>query len=252
MRGLKNMALFLFILLVNILSAGDYRFDGLTKLADYYGTDKGSITHHYTGVYEYFFYPIKDSVKKVLEIGGGPSEYMFRDYFSSATIYAIDIDPQVKKEYEGERIIIFVGDQSKRDNLSSFIDKYGCDFDIILDDGGHGMDEQQISFGYLFKCVKGGGFYIIEDLHSSLGIDDNISTLGMIYHFINTGEIKSLYMRDDEMKYLERNIEYCVLLANRIKEESISVICRKYEIEPPLKLLKPKERALLPVKKGKK
>lgn len=38
---------------------------------------------------------------------------------------------------------------------------------MILDDGGHTMVQQVISFKYLFPHVKSGGLYIIEDLHIS-------------------------------------------------------------------------------------
>ena len=40
------------------------RFGELTSLADKYKTDKGSSNHRYTDVYEYFFFPVKNQVKK--------------------------------------------------------------------------------------------------------------------------------------------------------------------------------------------
>jgi hypothetical protein len=40
-------------------------------------------------------------------------------------------------------------------------------FEIILDDGGHKMHEQQLALGYLFPLVSEGGYFVIEDIHSS-------------------------------------------------------------------------------------
>ena len=45
--------------------------------------------------------------------------------------------------------------------------KTGGNFDIIIDDGGHSMPQQIISFLTLFPHVKSQGLYVIEDLHTS-------------------------------------------------------------------------------------
>src|SRR5262249_19201573 len=40
----------------------------------------------------------------------------------------------------------------------------GIEFDLIIDDGSHRPDHQQITFGFFFKKLKTGGLYFIEDL----------------------------------------------------------------------------------------
>jgi hypothetical protein len=40
-------------------------------------------------------------------------------------------------------------------------------FDIIIDDGGHTMNQQRISFMTLLSLVRSGGLYVIEDLETS-------------------------------------------------------------------------------------
>lgn len=62
---------------------------------------------------------------------------------------------------------IFVGDQGDRASLEDFIAKNGGDFDIIIDDGGHTMDQQKTSLDVLWKIVKPGGVYLVEDLDTS-------------------------------------------------------------------------------------
>jgi hypothetical protein len=40
-------------------------------------------------------------------------------------------------------------------------------FDIIIDDGGHTMNQQKVSIDTLIAAVPPGGFYVIEDLETS-------------------------------------------------------------------------------------
>jgi len=172
----------------------------LMELADKYKTDKGSIKHRYAEVYEFFLKPIKYKARKICEIGiaHGASLKAFQDYFPEATIYGIDWED--KSSLDSDTIKTFVADQADRKRLALFAKTYGGDYDIILDDGGHTMAQQQISFGYLFKLVKPGGYYVLEDLHTSLtriygsrfGAEENEknTSLEMVYKFIRGGKIE--------------------------------------------------------------
>ena len=62
---------------------------------------------------------------------------------------------------------ITTGDQGDPNVLEEFIKKYGTDFDIIIDDGGHTMEQQKTSLKHLWKAVKPGGMYFCEDLQTS-------------------------------------------------------------------------------------
>jgi len=207
--------------------------DKLTKLAGKYGTDKGSGDHYFTEVYEYFFHPIKHKARKICEIGiaDGASLKMFRDYFPRAVIYGIDINDA--SGLDSNAIKTFIADQASRKDLKGFIDTYGYDFDIILDDGDHTMEQQQVSLGYLFKYLKGGGYYIIEDVHTSFydgrfGVEkkQKNTTLAMINNFIRNGKIESKYMAKKEQTYLTANVNYCNLLS-RNSGSSITCIFKK-------------------------
>jgi hypothetical protein len=212
--------------------SGGHQFGELTRLADKYKTDKGSLLHHYTEVYEHFFYPIKDSARKVCEIGvlEGASLKMFEEYFGSAVIYGIDIQDAAR--LNSDRIRTFIADQSDRKQLAAFAEANGSGFDLILDDGGHSMAQQQISFACLFRNVRPGGYYVIEDVHTSLlsgyGVDpgEENSTLTMIYRFVRNGKIESKYLTDEERRYLDLNIGYCNLMSTN-KGTSITCIFRK-------------------------
>lgn len=62
---------------------------------------------------------------------------------------------------------VTTGDQGDPAVLESFLAKYGGDFDIIIDDGGHSMDQQKTSLKHLWKGIKPGGYYFCEDLETS-------------------------------------------------------------------------------------
>ncbi len=207
----------------------------LTRLAGL-KTDKGVSVHHFTEVYELFFAPLRPTAAKVFEIGiaGGGSLEMWRDYFPKAMIYGIDIYP--KTEMDSDRIKTFVADQSDRSQLAAFIDRFGGGYDIIVDDGGHSMDQQQVSIGYLFRYLKPGGYYVIEDVHTSLprfwsgfGVEPGgaNSTLTMLTGFISSGRLESRYLASAEEKYLARNIDFCNLFSRNNRFHSLTCILKK-------------------------
>jgi len=240
---MSSKKVFLLAIAISIIGAYNYRKNAtassdtghvsLNSLCEKFGTDKCNRSggHNYVEVYELFFYPIRTVAKKIAEIGieSGSSLHLWRDYFPHATIYGIDIDDN--SNLDSERIKTFVGDQSKRENLQKFITKYGSNFDFILDDGGHSMEQQQISLGFLFRHVKPGGYYIIEDLHTSLWKsgsgaepDESNTTLTMIQTFIKTRSINSKYLANEEAEYLNNTIAYCNLFSRNESFSNISPI----------------------------
>lgn len=208
----------------------------LTALAGKWGSDKGRRGHRFTGVYELFLRPVKHEVGKVLEIGvlRGASLRMWNDYFPNAVIHGIDIEDTSSNDTETIRT--HIADQASREQLRAVLDVAGSDFDLILDDGGHTMEQQQVSFGYLFENVTPGGYYIIEDVQTSIyGIyQDRFgatktgegTTLAMIDHFIRTGEIESEFMTAEERADLTKNVEYASLLS-RDNGRGITCIFKK-------------------------
>lgn len=200
----------------------------LSQIAKKYPTDKDFSHNYFDAVYEKYFFPIKDKVKNLCEVGvggfwgdvgwvPGNSLRVWEEYFSNANVLGLDINSYDLKN-EG-RITVDWIDQSKRDLVDSYSKKMAQQ-DIILDDGSHNMHDQQITFSSFFRNLVEGGIFVIEDLHSSIEVkipekrdlwgwgDPNvITTLEMLEHFQNTGKIKSDYLTEEEKKYLEDNIE---------------------------------------------
>lgn len=116
---------------------------------------------HFITAYEKHFAGIKP--KRVLEIGvqGGGSLKIWEKMFPEAEIVGVDILEDCKK-YESGNIKVFIGDQHD----VKFLETLG-EFDIIIDDGGHTMTQQQVSLKTLMNQLSDKGIYVIEDLHTS-------------------------------------------------------------------------------------
>ena len=139
----------------------------LNDLGLKYGTDKASIGHDYLDHYERILQSAREDSFNFIEIGGfmGASLSMWSDFFAHATIICIDISPSVKV-FERERIAVEIGDASSPAFLNGIKSKYGT-ARIIVDDGSHRWDHQKTTLYTLFDMVEPGGWYIIEDIHTS-------------------------------------------------------------------------------------
>jgi hypothetical protein len=123
---------------------------------------------HYFDIYDRYFSNYRNRPIVFLEIGiqNGGSYKMWRDYFGQKAIfYGIDIDPRCKN-FEEEGFKVFIGSQKDTVFLNSIISQMP-EIDIILDDGGHTMEQQIVSFEALFPHLKNGGIYMVEDTHTS-------------------------------------------------------------------------------------
>jgi hypothetical protein len=139
----------------------------LNQIGLKYGTDKASEVHDYLKKYEKYLPYKREDKLNILEIGvlNGESLTTWKEYFYNSTIIGIDINPDCKK-YQEDRVIVETGDQTDKFFLDGLIKKYGP-FDFILDDGSHINNHVLTSFELLFKSVKSGGQYIIEDVQTS-------------------------------------------------------------------------------------
>lgn len=128
--------------------------------------------NHYFDIYERHFSQYRGQEIVILEIGvfHGGSLQLWKKYFGSrAKVYGIDINPDCKS-FEEENIEIFIGSQSDRHFLQEVKIKIPP-IDILIDDGGHSMQQQIVTFEELYGHVKSNGVYLCEDLHTSYWLD---------------------------------------------------------------------------------
>jgi hypothetical protein len=187
----------------------------LTELANHHGSDKGTIgptpewlPHNYTDVYEAYLGSMREAPVTLLALGvagenrvaggntGGASVKMWRDFFARGRIYGIDVNEC--SFLDDERVTTFVADQGNVDELAAVLDMIEEPFfDLIVDDGSHRPDHQQISLSFLWDHLKPGGLYFIENLMGNgdgdgkatrMGSKDVLNTRGVLKEFGRTGE----------------------------------------------------------------
>lgn len=193
----------------------------LNGLLNKYLTDKGDdfgAKHSYADFYERYLHDKRDTTELILEIGicGGKSLKTWYEYFPNTNIIALDIDN--KSHFNNDRTFTFVLDQSNEEQLIHFVNECkekGYEFDSILDDGSHHMEDQQITFGHLFPLLKSGGVYFIEDLHTSLA-DNGFALYGKRFDiqenrknttlFWLMESFDSVYLTKEQNEYNKNNI----------------------------------------------
>jgi hypothetical protein len=147
----------------------------INDLETYFRRNDKKLIHkwnHYFEIYERHFSRFRGKDIVLLEIGvsQGGSLQMWKNYFGGrAKIYGVDIDPRCK-DLEEENIKIFIGSQSDPRFLRELRASIPP-IDILIDDGGHTMRQQIVTFQELYGHVKNDGVYLCEDNHTSYWLE---------------------------------------------------------------------------------
>lgn len=123
---------------------------------------------HYFEIYHRHFAQFRNKKPTVVEIGvyHGGSLQMWKSYFGEgARICGVDIDPRCKA-LEEPGIEIFIGNQEDRGFLRELCEHLG-QIQIVVDDGGHKMAQQIVTFEEMYPSIAIPGVYLVEDLHTS-------------------------------------------------------------------------------------
>jgi len=153
----------------------------LDQLFLYFNTDKGSKVkivdkiqkgHNYSQHYEKYFSKFRNiEGLKILEIGSlfGGGAASFLNYFTSAKIVCLDINPFNIRYCSTKLRPIYIDTQSKViiNDVANYLKH---DFDIIIDDGSHNKKDQILTLNYFLPKLKKGGIYVIEDTTQYLQI----------------------------------------------------------------------------------
>jgi demethylmacrocin O-methyltransferase len=190
----------------------------LTKIGIQSNTDKATY-HLYTEHYDNIFSKFKSP--RILEIGVANynSIDMYLNYFENPYIVGMDIFD--KSHLVNEKWKFVQGDQSNILDLQKCVVNEDL-YDIIIDDGGHSMKQQQITFGFLIDYVKPGGYYILEDLHTSLRneyieSDCQYTSLDMLRKISNHELNFSNYINGKQQKHILEKIQSIDII---LKEEN--------------------------------
>jgi len=143
----------------------------INPLREYFEHNEGATIDkwvHYFDIYHRHFARFRGRRVTVVEIGvfQGGSLAMWRDYFGpDARIVGVDIDPRCR-DLAPPGTEVRIGSQTDREFLRALKRELGT-IDVLIDDGGHTMAQQLITFDELFPAVSAEGVYLVEDLHTS-------------------------------------------------------------------------------------
>ena len=152
----------------------------MNKFEDYFfnkeKTCKVDKWHHYLKIYDRHFSKFIGKNPVILEIGvyyGGSLEMLNHYFDNKCRIYGLDINGECLKvpfTLKKTNITIEIGDQENREFWRNFL-KNKPKFDIVIDDGGHTMNQQIVTYEELYDHVSDNGVYLCEDLHTSYWSD---------------------------------------------------------------------------------
>lgn len=124
---------------------------------------------NYFEIYHRHFDKFLNQQINLLEIGidqGGSLE-LWHEYFKDrCNLFAIDINPYALTLKFDFTVDIAIGNQTDHQFWTSYIDNHPK-FDIVIDDGGHTMDDQLTTLIHIFPQLNDGGILLVEDTHTS-------------------------------------------------------------------------------------
>lgn len=228
--------------------------DSLQFLAGTFGTDKNS--HGFIEKYEELFSEMRKDSFNFLEIGVymGSSIKMWNTYFENSKIFGIDAFEGIQGngmtfdgylqfynewvENPNPKIELTKCDQSKESELEKFViycKNNNIKFRTIIDDGSHLMRDQQITFSHFFELVENGGFYIVEDSHTSDDLtgydllpDYSNSTKRVLLDLGKNGVFASPYVQNqDTIHYIQENVSSIDNFVSRNRVSQTLIIRKK-------------------------
>ena len=200
-----------------------YKFS-LNKLFLKFNCDKGSkiklknekylLTHNYSKFYEKYFSDYRKKKINFLEIGSheGNGLASFYFFFPYAKFYGANINP-FQMKYQAKRMEEIYIDVSSRNILNNFSKYFKEDFDLIVDDASHNIKDILQTLSILFKNLKKGGMYIIEDINQfkvypNLNPENyEFSPMDVLEKIKKEKNFESPYISNSDIEYLKENIE---------------------------------------------
>ena len=141
----------------------------------HFATNKGShyflnnlkhVGHGYDIFYEKLFKENRTKSLNIMEFGihHGASLAALSCYFPNAKIVGVDRNP-FTTNYKSKKIRTLHCNVSSEKNLKNLSNYLSKDYDYIIDDASHNPIHQKLTFFSMFKNLKSGGIFVIEELN---------------------------------------------------------------------------------------
>ena len=221
----------------------------LNYLCEYFNSDKGEIfknqyakpskqedrkiiAHGYAKIYEKYLKEHKDKNLNIIELGSfyGNASAAFYFYFKNSQIYSADINPDMYL-YRSKRLKNFFTDTSSRASIEKNILSRNIKFDLIIEDASHMLKDQIISLFILFKNLRSGGFFIVEEIdfpekREDMRVGQEFPDLKTILNkILNKENFNSKYITENEKNYFLENFDTIKFYTGNINE--IAIIKKK-------------------------
>ena len=180
----------------------------LIELVDNSRTDKQT-AHSYLPVYEELLQKKKLSAQSVLEIGiyYGGSIKLWKDYFTNAKVYAVEIF-DLRHVWDvlqhDERIVLYTSTDAYDPQFvkTKLVDQ-GLRFDMILDDGPHSLESMKACIQLYLPLLTDDGILIIEDIQSIDWLDELRNEVPSdLRKYIKTYDLRTVKNRHDDILFV--------------------------------------------------
>jgi hypothetical protein len=181
---------------------------------------------HYIPIYERHFARFRDRPINLREIGiqYGGGLYMWHQYFHPGSrIHGVDInDASIVPKLPS--VTASIGDSADPYFWDEVLPNLG-QLDIVIDDGGHTMNQQISAFNVIYPTMASGGVYLVEDTHTSLwGGDFHDYLPDPRYTFMEKAHGDTLRL----MEWSGNPDNFGTLMSSRhgVLDDSVSEFCR--------------------------
>ena len=141
-----------------------------------------------------------------------------------------DIYPDLFR-YKSERVKNFYVNTSNENSIKDKILDKEIIFDIVIEDAGHFFKDQIISLFMIFKKVRSGGIFIIEELdfpdtRKDMNLHNEKPTLKeILLSIIEKKEFKSKYILNEDKDYFLKYFDTIEIFKG--KKNEIAIIKKK-------------------------
>ena len=216
----------------------------LDELFHHYGSDKANIFkkngeegHGFSKFYEKKLEKFKNEKINILEIGSyaGASAAAFTKFIPKSNIFCFDVNIS-NFQYSSKKIHVFGLDINNQKKILQILNKifelYKIkEFDIIIDDGSHNLNDILVAFKFFFKFLKKKGLYVIEDFkHPNYYAHNNNINHILIDELLANIEKKnfftSIIFTENEQRSLMNMINKIEIFKGNLKDSDISFITK--------------------------
>ena len=132
-------------------------------------------------------------------------------------------------QFSSKRLTELFVDVSSPRSIHSLSNYLKEDLDIIIDDASHNLKDILTAFGILFKKLKSGGCYVIEDMDQFKALkelnpySDEATPLEILNKINDKQDFKTSFINDESKKYLIENIKDIKIEKGSMKINEINV-----------------------------